>query len=297
MDGMVNRNSIILMKKIVFFILTALFICGINAQDAPTPEMVRNSIAKGVESLNIQPEDIFKIENRAVDSIPIRLYYASPEVKSIIYNIHGGAFVACDLETHENISRKIANATNALVIALDYKKPPEYPFPQSIDDVYTVYKWIRDNNEDLTGNTDPISIVSDSSGSLLAAALHVKLNDLKEKAQIFKTVYINPCFDLRDPGPYSLVVNWYLSNAEPDKPLASPLTSKDFAIFSPSFIIVNEKDILRTQGIEFAKKLESQGISNEVFTVMDEDHFGVFWAGAHPKIDEAFKKAVVFLKK
>ena len=285
------------MKKLALYFLLGFFTSAILAQEAPTPDMLRQSLAKGVKSLNIEPEKIFKIENRTVDSIPIRIYYPTADnVNSIIYNVHGGAFVACDLETHENISRKIANATNSIVIAIDYRKPPENPFPKSIDDVYTVYKWILDNREGLTGGNNPISIISDSSGSILTSALQVKLNDLNEKSEIDKAVYINPGFDLRNPGPYALVTNWYLSGADAESPLASPITSEDFSIFCPSFIVVNEKDILKQQGIEFGKKLDDKNIPNEVFTVMNEDHFGVLWAGAHPKIDEVFEKAVTFLK-
>ena len=285
------------MKTKLFLFLLGITM-GLNSMAQPTPEMVRNSISQGVQSLEIQPEEVFNIENKIIDSIPVRIYYPTSKKSSeIIYNIHGGALVAGDLETHDNISRKLANASNAVVIALDYRKPTEHPFPQSIDDVYTVYNWILNNRKSITGNSNPIAIVGDSSGSLLAAALQVKLDQNGEKSEIKKAVYLNPAFDLRDPhNNYAQVVSWYLNGSEADNPLTSPFLAEDFSIFRPCLIIVNEKDLLRQQGLDFAEKLDKDGVANKVITIENEDHFGVLWAGAHPKIDKAFQKSIDFLE-
>ena len=266
-------------------------------QNQPTPAMIRQAIAGDIKSLNIEPESIFKIENETVDQIAVRIYYPSAAKNlPIIYNIHGGALVAGDLDTHDNISRKLANATNSIVIAVDYRKAPENPYPQSLNDVNTVYSWIISNPPTNASNA-PIAIVSDSGGCLLAAALQVQIAQKKSKRHISKVVYINPAFDLRNPGDgmYGLVTKWYLSGANPDDALVSPIITNDFSAFAPALIVVNEKDILLPHGIEFAKKLTAENIKNDVITIKGEEHFGGFWSAAHPKTAKAFDASIQFL--
>jgi acetyl esterase len=279
------------------FLSLFLLISGIIIAQ-PTPEIVRQMISEGIKSLNITPENIFKIENKVVNEVPVRIYYPSSEQQlPIIYNVHGGALVAGDLETHENISRRLANATNSIVVALDYRKAPENPYPKSLEDVVAIYSWIINNQISIGGKKAPISIVSDSGGCLLVAALQIQIKNQKLSQAIDKVVYINPAFDLRETNDdfYKLVIEWYLSRADPNNELVSPITANDFSVFSPCLIVVNEKDILLPQGVDFSKKLNLLKIKNELVTIKDEDHFGVYWPAAHPVINQAFDYSVKFL--
>ncbi|NMH26794.1 alpha/beta hydrolase [Flavobacterium silvaticum] len=287
------------MKKIG--IVLFLFVCArAFSQEVPTPDMVRQLISGDIKSLGIEPEKIFRTEDQKADGVPIRIYYPDASKKwNIIYNIHGGALVAGDLDTHENISRKLANAAHAIVISVDYRKAPENPFPKSLEDVETVYKWIIGNQIKIGGSDSKVSIVSDSGGSLLAAALQVKIKRDSVENKIDRVVYINPAFDLRNPGEdfYGLVTQWYLSGADASNELVSPIATGDFTVFAPCLIVVNEKDVLLPHGVVFGKKLDAAHVRNEIITVKDEDHFGGFWAGAHPKINAVFEKTIAFLTK
>ncbi|MGV9385540.1 alpha/beta hydrolase fold domain-containing protein [Nonomuraea sp. NPDC003707] len=42
---------------------------------------------------------------------------------------HGGAFVIGDLETHDRTCRRIAHACDVEVLAIDYRRAPEHPYP------------------------------------------------------------------------------------------------------------------------------------------------------------------------
>ena len=269
-----------------------------SSQTQPNPEMIRQVIAGEIKSLKIAPGKIHKIDNKTIRNIGIRIYYPSSHKQlPIIYNIHGGALIGGDLETHDNISRKLSNATNSIVIALDYRKAPENPFPRSLDDVYTIYNWIITDFRNLNGAKAPFSIVSDSGGCLLASALQIQIKRKDRKSDIGKVVYINPAFDLRNPGDdmYALVTQWYLAGANPNDELASPILAKDFSAFSQALIVVNEKDILLSHGTEFSKKLNLAGIRNKLITVQGEDHFGGYWAAGHQKIKLSFDETVKFL--
>lgn len=195
-------------------------------------------IASDIVSLNVPVETVARIEDKIVDEIPIRLYYPADAVKDapIRYNIHGGALIAGDLSTHENISRKLANRTKSIVVAIDYRKAPEHPFPKSLDDVEKVYRWILSHRAEIGSSARKISLVSDSGGCLFAAALQIKSAKDKSGSEIEKSVYINPAFDLRNPGEgfYGLVTSWYLSGADSNDELVSPIMARDLLSPKPS---------------------------------------------------------------
>lgn len=47
---------------------------------------------------------------------------------------HGGGFVFGDLDTHDAMCRSLAAASGAAVIAIDYRRAPEHPFPAALED-------------------------------------------------------------------------------------------------------------------------------------------------------------------
>src|SRR5271167_908440 len=47
---------------------------------------------------------------------------------------HGGGWVAGSLETHDGLCRRLCEAADCRVIALDYRLAPEHPFPAALMD-------------------------------------------------------------------------------------------------------------------------------------------------------------------
>ncbi len=265
----------------------------------PTAEDVRKMIEGQIYALKIAPETVYKIVNKSVwngsDSIKIRIYYPNANKKQrIIYNIHGGAFVTCNLDTHDNICRILANKAQSIVIALDYRKPPESPFPASLDDCATVLKWIKTNAKILGGDSNNLVLIGDSGGGLLVTALEVKL---QKKLNAKAIVLVNPIVDLRgdEPGPYTMVINWYLSDKDPNDSLISPITAKNLSFFPPALIITSEKDDLKPQGIALFNKLSEQGVITKTVDIPQQGHLGPLWAAGHSYADKAIDETVKFI--
>lgn len=254
--------------------------------------MVRNMIAADIASLNIAPTAVARVENTTVAGVPVRLYYPSGKAAALVFNIHGGALVAGDLDTHDNISRKLAHNLQAVVVALDYRKAPEHPFPQSLDDVGAVYQWIVENTTKLGAPDKKINLVSDSGGCLLAAALQVDIAQKKWPNRIFKSLYINPAFDLRNPGVdfYALVTQWYLSGANPNDARVSPALAPDYKIFAPCLIVVNEKDALSSQGVAFHTQLDAAWRQEHASGNSQRGSFWRFMGGRTPGCQRSARK-------
>ncbi|WP_427967468.1 alpha/beta hydrolase [Altererythrobacter sp.] len=98
--------------------------------------------------------------------IPLRLYDAreSREPGPVIVFFHGGGYVIGDLETHHNLCTEIAAQMDLPVVAVDYRRAPEHPFPASVDDCEAAARWIASNPEALSRTATGIVTIGDSAG-------------------------------------------------------------------------------------------------------------------------------------
>src|SRR5262245_6323064 len=87
--------------------------------------------------------------------------------------IHGGGYVSGSIVSHRAIATAAAQAAGCRVLALDYRRAPEHPFPAAVDDVVAVYRFLLDEG------LDPrrIAVGGDSAGGGLTLALMVAARD------------------------------------------------------------------------------------------------------------------------
>ena len=70
----------------------------------------------------------------AAAPLAARVYRVSPEKSPTVVFFHGGGWVAGDLETHDRQARLLAIETGAVVVSVDYRRPPETRFPGAFED-------------------------------------------------------------------------------------------------------------------------------------------------------------------
>jgi acetyl esterase/lipase len=181
--------------------------------------------------------------------------------------LHGGGYVACSAEMHRPITVRFAQH-GLRVFAPDYRMAPEHLFPGAVEDAVAVYR-------DLTGK---IVVAGDSAGGGLALALLISLRDaglpLPSAVALF-----SPWTDLAATGE-SLVSNdrrcalfhganigtgarFYLGDADPRNPLASPLYA-DLSQLPPMLIHVGENEVLLDDSKRLAEKARAAGVKVEL---------------------------------
>ena len=227
-----------------------------------------------------EEETIYKIENLKVPSfeqtINIRLYRPSnkKELPVVIY-FHGGWFNAGGLETHDRPLRKLAKLSGAIIISVDYRLAPEYPFPAGLNDCYHTLEWIILNAKTLGIDLNRLAIAGDSAGGALATvitrrALKNNLNKILCQALVYPvtdaTLETSSWQEFKD-GPvlnYEGAVqawNLYLSGIKEIKnPDISPLYSDELSGMPSTLIITAEYDPLRDEAILYAGKLQKSGV-------------------------------------
>jgi acetyl esterase len=278
-----------------------LILSGLSStSQMPTAAQIRQSISGDIQRMNVTPQAIYKVENKKVftgkDSVDVRLYFPSAGKKQkILLNIHGGALVAGDLYTHDNISRVLANRTSSIVVAIDYHRPPESPYPAGLDDCAAVIEWIKKTAATWGGDAGNMSLIGDSGGGLFATSILVKE---QASTPFKKVVFINPAVDLRTPGEglYGLVTKMYLNGRSANDSIISPILATNFASFPPALIITCEKDELKPHGEQLYAKLEAAKVPVQIKEIPNMGHLAGYWSAAHADAQSAIDATVNFLQ-
>ena len=227
-----------------------------------------------------QPEPVAEVENRTIPGpqgdIPVRIY--TPEGNGpfpVLVFFHGGGWVICDLDTHDEACRSLANGTPCIVVSVDYRLAPEHKFPAAVDDCYAAAQWAARNAASLNGDSSRIAVGGDSAGGNLTAVIAQLARDRGEPSLVFQLL-IYPAVNFNADTPSSRenadgyfltrddmiwFMNHYL-NSPDDKnsPLASPALTADLSGLPPALVITAEYDPLRDEGEQYGQKLKDAGV-------------------------------------
>mgnify|MGYP002651433654 FL=1 len=184
--------------------------------------------------------------------------------RHILY-LHGGGYVCGRPVHYRDFTWRIADAAAATMHMLDYRLGPEHPFPAAVDDAASAYRAL------LAAGADPrrLAIMGDSAGGGLTFAALLKLRD--EGAPMpAAAVALSPWTDLTlssesctrfakaDPmlsaTPAKVFVRWYLGDADPKHPYASPMFG-DPAGLPPSLIQVGSDEILHDDSVRWGERM------------------------------------------
>ncbi len=246
--------------------------------------------------------------------IPVRIYTPKDgsNLPIIIYS-HGGFWIAGNLDTHDNVCRKLSQNTKAIVISVDYRLAPENPFPAALDDVYNVLQWTYANAGSINGDKKHIALAGDSAGGNLSTAVSLIARD-KNGPQITCQVLIYPSTNISElnSNSWSYFANnfnlsikdmeKYISLYVPKKegrksPYASPLLAKDVKKLPDTLVITSEIDPLRDEGEAYAKKLKESGIQVNITRYNGVSHGFIQMDKITNKADEALNQISLYLQK
>jgi acetyl esterase/lipase len=204
--------------------------------------------------------------------VPCRLYCPErPDRTPVVVYLHGGGWVLGDLTTHDGLCRLIASRSRCAVLALDYRRAPEHPYPAAFDDLDRAVDWLRGTGAARFGlDASRLAIAGDSAGGHLAAVGARRARDRGEpyRYQVLGCPVIDPAQRYPDLDAYGLTSAemrfFWDSFAPPGRvdrahPDLSPLNA-DLAGLPPALVITAEYDILRDEGEAYAAALATAGV-------------------------------------
>jgi acetyl esterase len=250
-----------------------------NNLRAPRPDGSMSAFRAALDLAMIDPEppEVFAVDELLAElesgPVPLRLY--RPNARSrlpVIMFIHGGGFVIGSLETHDALCRALANASGAAVLAVEYRKAPETPFPGALDDCCNALRWIFSHAEQLSIDAARIALCGDSAGGNLAAmvALWARANSfaLRHLALIYPV--IDPEMQSESSQAFGSgfiltreFIEWFWS-AYLGRPYDSHdprmnIMAAELSGLPPTSVIIAEFDPLRDEGEGFARAVAAAG--------------------------------------
>lgn len=254
--------------------LSSLFLLASPVWDM-SPEEVRGKIDSRIMQIDAPQPQVAKVVDTHAGATAIRLYMPEKaDSAPIIMLIHGGAWVAGSINTHDNLARYLCSNTGSLVVSVEYSLAPESKFPMQIEQCYAALVWTVEHAKEFAGDPKRIAVVGDSAGGNMAAALCLMTRDRKGPNLLLQ-VLINPAPDLSIELDdfFTWQVKQYLAlPSDVKNPYVSPGIAENLKDLPPAFILVAEKDSLRPSGEAFAKRLQEAGNPAVIYCQPDADH-------------------------
>lgn len=269
--------------------LTA-FIAEFNALQLPP------AAAIGAEALRAAAEERAATrpkgpEMYAVDDLDVpplglraRLYRPTAAPAALVLFLHGGGWVIGDLDTHDRACRRLAATSGVSVLALDYRRAPEHPWPAAVDDAVNALRWIASRPTELAMRPSAVAIAGDSAGGMTGALACLRIRDEAPEVLPDAQLLIYANTDLADSGGSMLEeghgygleiadIEWFNSQWVPDRgmltdPRVSPLYAPDLERLPAATVITCEHDPLRDQAEAYAERLRQAGVD----TIVRREH-------------------------
>jgi len=248
---------------------------GLPPLNELSPDQARAQAALVNEYIGAGPEVAevvdFTIPTSAGE-IAARRYVPADPPATIVW-LHGGGWVICDLDSHDAMCRLLTESSGCRVVALDYRRAPEHPFPAPLEDCWDALRWIAEKHSD-----QPLILGGDSAGGNLAAVCAIRARD-RGGPEVAQQVLVYPVtdHDLSRPscaqygsGPDTFLTTaemaWFWNHYFPDptergNPEVSPLRESDLSGLPPAILLTAEYDPLRDEGLEYADRLRDAGVS------------------------------------
>jgi acetyl esterase len=246
---------------------------------------LRSEIRTRARWLQGSPVAVAKVEEMKIPGpageIPIRVYWPTQNGSlPVLVYYHGGGWVIGDLDTNDGVCRMLANKVAAVVVSVDYRLAPEHRFPAAVDDSYAALEWVHRNGGRLNVDTSRIAVGGGSAGGNLAAAVALMARDRAGPRLAYQVMFY-PATNLLDLSTashrnfadgYGLTAEHieffreaYLPDAaDRENPYASPLLAETLEGLPPAIVVTAGFDVLRDEGIAYAKRLEAAGVPAEI---------------------------------
>jgi acetyl esterase len=282
---------------------------------AMTPQSARDALRALADSrAAVPPPPVDTVRDIKVRGgagpLAARLYRNGSGKAPTVVFFHGGGWVAGDLETHDRQARNLAIETGAVVVSVDYRRPPETRFPGAFEDAFAAVRDVSERIAEFGGDAGRIGVAGDSAGGNLAATSALACRDAGIRLAAQLLVYpVTDAFgtyadineNLRFPSRtdnadgYFLsraVMEWFCghylaSKADGADWRVSPLRAKDLSGLAPAIVTTAWYDPLRDEGAAYALALEGAHVpvKHHVGEGLIHGYFGLGEASAVAKAE------------
>ncbi len=244
------------------------------------------------------------VQSRSVGGVPVFVVTPdgvdeSSDVQPIYLDIHGGSLLMGGGKACEVMARRVAAQVQMQTWSVDYRMPPDHPYPAALDDVLAVYRGLLDVRE-----PEQIVVGGGSAGGNLAAALMLRARDVGLPLPV-ALVLLTPEIDLTESGDSfhtNLGIDNVLTESLADSialyagdhdlrhPYLSPLFGDLTSPFPPTFLQAGTRDLFLSNTVRMHRKLRAGGVDAQLHVFEAMPHGGFFGAPEDDELTEEIRR-------
>ncbi|WP_420137550.1 alpha/beta hydrolase [Sphingomonas sp.] len=227
---------------------------------------------------------------------------SEPMADGVYLDLHGGALVFGGGDACRAGARMQADLHGLRCYAVDYRTPPEHPYPAALDDTLAAYAHVLDHHP-----PERVVVGGRSAGGNLAVALLLRARDeglpmpaglvllspevdLTESGDSFE---VNRLVDVMLPLPLRSVNLLYANGADLSHPYLSPLFG-DLTGLPPTLLQSGTRDLLLSNTVRMHRALRKAGVMAELHVFEAMPHGG--FLGGTPEDLELSDELVRFVR-
>jgi len=232
----------------------------------------------------------------------------APEHKDHLFlHVHGGGYVLEGGDESVTEAVVVAASSGIRALSIDYRMPPDAPFPAAVNDTIAVYREVlkaRRPSQIAIGGTS-------AGGGLSFAAIHqMKSLKLPVPGAIFAgtpwadltktsdTLYSLEGIDrilVSYDGLVESLALFYADGQDLKHPLISPLYG-DFSGFPPTILVSGTRDMFLSDTVRAHRKLRDAGVTTDLHVFEGLSHAGYLVAAGSPESISTFQEVSGFFK-
>lgn len=231
---------------------------------------------------NIHNEEIYISSSHGGAPIRMRIFKPLDESENLpaMLYLHGGGLVMGTPEGFLPVIENYIKTKPCIIVAPDYRKAFDQPYPAAFNDCYDTLLWMHDNIDKLGGIKDKLIVAGHSAGGGLAAAVTLKAMETQDVKIAFQ-IPVYPMLDDRQNTPSAVnndapiwnsrtnEIGWsaYLSDlVKKDAEIpayAAAARTVNFSILPPTISFVGDLEPFRDETIAYIENLKKAGLAVE----------------------------------
>jgi acetyl esterase/lipase len=223
----------------------------------------------------------------------------------LLFHVHGGGYVLFPGESGTREAILAAAYGKFKVISVDYRMPPDHPYPAAMDDAMAVWK-------EVVKTTNPRNIAifgtSTGGGMTLAMVLRAKKEGLplpgatgpgtpwSDMTKTGDTFFTNEMVDnvlVSNEGWLGDAAKLYAAGTDLKDPQLSPVYG-DYAGFPPTILTSGTRDLFLSNTVRVHRKLRQAGVVSDLHVFEGQSHAQYYADPYGPETKEHFAELTAF---